>query len=673
MKYRSYNSEILIATTLLVNVFNDIIIDRRKHGLNRDFSKAVSLNDIIQQEIEIPCVLGDRSAILKSLENEPGRYKLPIIILQNKSIKSDASRMVDLHSDVFYQVDEQFSKLDVSHHLYKPQQLSKRRGQPIIIDYDMTIITKYKEDIDQIFSNWAVHFRPDIYVKWWHPRIKENPLTSQILWSHNISNDLPIEYNPQNIFTYKLTTSFSFKSWLFYGMHSTENEFVDGGLIKKIKLFPNRSSEYDENDLVSGKKDVNDYDDVYVFGNIINDIDSINDNDIINDNDGINDNEVIESGKNISDFSFYGVESDQDFVNDRGDDEGLKQGKYAVDNVYAENRPLISGDPILTGIKNNELFGDFFSTTDKYLINDWSKYQTYLIIDNKSSYLNKQAMIKNVWFKGGFNKDDIYAAPPSGDFLFDKFYKKYDTETKSFVADFGQNYTELSKINISYDHNSKNLIITSNNSDRNYAASIKNVLNSSTGIIQEFEIASKLDIKKIGMKYHKEFDKNLNENKNAYLFEKHNINVINGQNGMKLELLKANSNEHKIIVFKILNLIKSMWNSINLVEQTSTRFEMQFEDPRFKDILYEKDLEHYSFRTLTLICESYKDECLYQVLCNDYFYVVLKTDEKKNNETDIFDIGPFVPVIFQEKHAILYEITVPESKMLLGLNIFMKY
>ena len=27
MKYRSYNSEIIIATTLLVDVFNDIIID----------------------------------------------------------------------------------------------------------------------------------------------------------------------------------------------------------------------------------------------------------------------------------------------------------------------------------------------------------------------------------------------------------------------------------------------------------------------------------------------------------------------------------------------------------------------------------------------------------------------------------------------------------------------
>ena len=58
------------------------------------------------------------------------------------------------------------------------------------------------------------------------------------------------------------------------------------------------------------------------------------------------------------------------------------------------------------------------------------------------------------------------------------------------------------------DDEEKVIVYNLYNSDRNYAASIKNVLNSSTGIIQEFEIASKLDIKKIGMKYHKEFDKN---------------------------------------------------------------------------------------------------------------------------------------------------------------------
>ena len=57
MKYRSYNSELLIATTLMCDVFNDIIIDRRKHGLKRDWSKAITLSDVVQQKIEVPCII----------------------------------------------------------------------------------------------------------------------------------------------------------------------------------------------------------------------------------------------------------------------------------------------------------------------------------------------------------------------------------------------------------------------------------------------------------------------------------------------------------------------------------------------------------------------------------------------------------------------------------------
>lgn len=87
MRYRSYNSELLIAATMVCDVFNDIIIDRRKHGVSRDWSKAVTLKDIVQQKIEVPCIIGDRGPILKSLENAPGKYQLPLIIVQMKRIQ----------------------------------------------------------------------------------------------------------------------------------------------------------------------------------------------------------------------------------------------------------------------------------------------------------------------------------------------------------------------------------------------------------------------------------------------------------------------------------------------------------------------------------------------------------------------------------------------------------
>jgi len=494
MKYRSFNEELLIATALLVNVFNDIVIDRRTHGLKRDYSKPLSLNDIVQQKIEIPCVIGDRSNILRSLENEQGKYKLPLIILQNKSIKTDVNRMVDLHADVFYQQDISFSELDPSNPLYKPQQLSKRRGQPIIMDFDMTIITKYKEDMDQILSNWIVHFRPDVYVKWWHPRVKLSPLTSQILWNHNVGFESPVEYTPTNIFTYKSTTTFSFKTWLFPGIIAEENNLGIESIIEKIKFFPNRSNDWDDEDLARGFKDENEAGDFWYFGNLFGN-ENENDN---NDNEG--------------QLAFWGVRHDQDFYNDGSDESGLKDGKYMVNNVFAKNYPAISGDPYLSGIYKNPLFGDIFTKYDRLQTGDknWIFYQKYLNENVISS--NGNTLVRNVHFRGGWPEEYLSMDPPSGDYLFHKFAKSYIrnkgmADEKHISAEFGEEFSYVFPFNINYDIISKNLTLssfykecissllyTADNNITNFSGNIninaKSIYNSENGIYQEFNLVS---------------------------------------------------------------------------------------------------------------------------------------------------------------------------------------
>ena len=91
---------------------NDIEIDRRKHGLERDYSKDIRIKDIVQKKFEVPCIFGDRGIILKSLENYTGVVQLPLYILSTGSIKTDTARNADLHVDIFYQQDPQFYKLD---------------------------------------------------------------------------------------------------------------------------------------------------------------------------------------------------------------------------------------------------------------------------------------------------------------------------------------------------------------------------------------------------------------------------------------------------------------------------------------------------------------------------------------------------------------------------------
>ena len=246
MKFRSYNQQLLIAQALIGNVFNDIVIDRRKHGKERDYSKPLTIDEILQKEIEIPCIFGDRSIILRSLQNERGAIKLPLYILTSRGIRVDAKREADLHLDMFYQQDQSFSKLPQDHPLYRPYNLKKRRGLPITISYNLTMITKYKEDLDQMCTNWMVHWRPDIYVKWWHPRNKTEPLQSQILWGQAIEIQNNEDYDTNKRFKWQANTQFTFKTWIFPGLNYEEDSFAADeeeynrtheALIQKINVY----------------------------------------------------------------------------------------------------------------------------------------------------------------------------------------------------------------------------------------------------------------------------------------------------------------------------------------------------------------------------------------------------------------------------------------------------
>lgn len=704
MKYRSFNEELLIATALLINVFNDIVIDRRKHGLKKDFSKPISLKDIAQQEIEIPCILGDRSHILRSLENEAGKYKLPLIILSNKSIKTDTTRMVDIHSDVFYQQDSQFFDLDPQDPHYKPQQIGKRRAQPVNMEFDMTILTKYKEDMDQILSNWIVFFKPDVYVKWWSPRRENETINSQILWNHSISHELPIEFNPTNVFTYKSSTSFTFKTWLFPGMYNTEHKIDPDteNVIKKFKFYPNRGDWWDEEDLESGQKDANFEDESYVFGDIYENevkepvLDPETGEYINPDNGNVYDPNVggfvdPETGEityteydpddlyriekipvtNEGQMGFWGVSTSQEFYNDGSDSEGLKSGKYMVNNVFAHNYPEISGHPQLSKIKYNTLFGDIFSNYDKNLINSWDQFNKFLTIGPIQDMIGT-AFIKNVYFKGGFPEGSGYSNT-SGDFLYKHFYSSYiknpgKSNERVVNAEFGDSFINEMQMNLTYNIDSKNLSLTASFNDNNYLVESTSIFNSSKGIYQKLllENITNNERKKIKFNFERSCDNNFeiikdktkNQTKNVILFNK----LIEGRE-IRFDI---ETPQFKDISRKLLNVLNVYKNSIDLTEIDPGQFEMVFNESKIGSILNSKGLLNVPFKTFSLAYQTFINGYQYQVLLNKKIYLVIKSSTYNEDDVSIYDIGILAPLKFEIDHAPLFEITIPESKMLLG-------
>lgn len=218
MKYRSYNAEAKIATGLIMNVFNNVVISR----FNNKFQSS--------KEILVPLVYGTRSRALKELENVNKTIKPPIMAIVKESMSQDTDRLNEVYS----------YKSNIATG-YDP--LTKMRGIPINIEYTLSGIAEYEDDIDQMVSNFIPFFKPDIFVSWRHPKYPAQTIKSQIVWSCNVNYQSPTDLSTRDHEFFQFETTFTFKTWFFAGLldeaddnsplietiNYTGNEFFDIG------------------------------------------------------------------------------------------------------------------------------------------------------------------------------------------------------------------------------------------------------------------------------------------------------------------------------------------------------------------------------------------------------------------------------------------------------------
>lgn len=644
-RFRSYNEELLIASTLVGNWLNDGEIDRRKHGLNRDYSKPVKIIDIIQKKFEVPCIFGDRGIILKSLENYSGAIQLPLYILSTGGIKSDPSRNADLHVDIFYQQDPQFYKLDPSDPHYKKYELSKRRGLPITIDYSLTLITKYREDLDQMCTNWMVHMRPDIYMKWWHPREKSVPLESELLWDQSISFDGPDEFDPSTKFQYKATTNFTFKSWLFPGLN-VEEDMVDPdseSLIYYFNWFPTSGEDAPEGYPVLGE-----------FG--------------------------------YADTGFYAVDTNQEFTNDGSDPDGIMSGKYFENNLTGTPSSLYPDGPTITepNYVGDILIKDRFSN-----LPDWKIYQDYCLFDR---IMNERCAVKAVYFAGGFPMSAMSVIPPSGDFLFQHFYSEnfkhlnpsagYCPEL--YEEEFGMCYTESMPVCYDYDVYSKDFIVTGTCKNDRYTIKLQSKMNSISGCTQLLEIANiPIAERYIKMEYTRSVDNNMNKI-NVLPDKFMHINLWNEHpksTGTTPVSFILETEEFK----KQCNLLKTImttkWNKVELVhcsesDKLYSPIKAKHKDPEAyyfidcDDEQFWRGLKSISnkeeIRLFNIKCTKTINETNYTIIANNYYYFVL-------NDTDdsIYDWGITMLPRFDAMGHPIFNVVYPDGKLIYGVSMDM--
>ena len=195
MEFQSYNEELALASLLFKKLFSNIRIQR-------------TLSTGEKKETLVQCVLGQRSRIMKALENpeRKGIYKLPLISINRTGYSRNGERLNNLNNEVKYELGPK-SRF---YHLMAPV--------PIDINYEVTVMSKYQADIDKIASNFMVFFNSDLFVSCEHPKYEGVKMNCQVVMQDSVSEEHPDDLSPETDDFVTAVFQFTFKTFLFAGM-----------------------------------------------------------------------------------------------------------------------------------------------------------------------------------------------------------------------------------------------------------------------------------------------------------------------------------------------------------------------------------------------------------------------------------------------------------------------
>lgn len=181
--------------TQFVTAFDDIVI------------KRFNVNRKVEDRISVRYVYSPKQRVLYDIINTAQNMTLPAVAVTIGGVSRDNNRV--------------FNKLDG---FYYSQGSNNKSGKlrspvPINITINMSIITRFQSDMDQILSNFIPYTNPYVVISWPIPDEMglptEQEIRSEVLWDGNMAMTYPTDLNGQEKARVIADTTFVIKGWLF--------------------------------------------------------------------------------------------------------------------------------------------------------------------------------------------------------------------------------------------------------------------------------------------------------------------------------------------------------------------------------------------------------------------------------------------------------------------------
>ncbi len=174
--------------------------------------KRFDVNRKSGQKIQVRYVYSPKQRVLYDLTNPGQNITLPVVAITMGSITRDEGRVFNKTAG-----------------FYTPGSLTEKQNShttnyfrtpiPVNITINMSMITRYQTDLEQILSNFIPYNNPYIIVSWKVPSDYNLPFTqeirTEILWSGGININYPTDVNGGQKAQIVADTSFTIKGWIF--------------------------------------------------------------------------------------------------------------------------------------------------------------------------------------------------------------------------------------------------------------------------------------------------------------------------------------------------------------------------------------------------------------------------------------------------------------------------
>lgn len=186
------------------------------HAFDNIIIKRYDKNRVPSANIQVRYVYSPKQRVIYDLVNKAQNITIPVVAVSIANISRDETRVFNKINGFLATPKSEAGLAGVN------KTISYRSPVPVNIAINMSILTKFQSDMDQIISNFVPYSNPYIILSWKVPEdlsvlgfATKNEIRSEVLWSGDIALSYPTDIAAFDKYRVTGDTTFVIKGWLF--------------------------------------------------------------------------------------------------------------------------------------------------------------------------------------------------------------------------------------------------------------------------------------------------------------------------------------------------------------------------------------------------------------------------------------------------------------------------